>query len=155
MIALVDKFLFDNANNNINIKINPSLIKDQISKIKNKKDKISNLLLKNLPDNCIKFLATIIEAIINLNYFTVQWKNNIIIPIPKTVSPSNLPCNYSPITLLSGLSKIAENFILNLINGFLDTHKIIINEQHGFRRHHCTDFQLLLFQLNPSIVIAY
>ena len=55
------------------------------------------------------------------------------------------PNNYRPISLLPVISKIYERIIYNRINHFLNKHKVLNENQFGFRkRHSCEDAILLL-----------
>ncbi|GBM90159.1 putative RNA-directed DNA polymerase from transposon BS [Araneus ventricosus] len=53
------------------------------------------------------------------------------------------PENYRPISLLSTLSKLTENFILDKLNEHLAENKILCPEQFGFRKSLTTSHQLL------------
>ncbi|GBO25105.1 RNA-directed DNA polymerase from mobile element jockey [Araneus ventricosus] len=53
------------------------------------------------------------------------------------------PENYRPISLLSTLSKLTENFILDKLNEHLAENKILCPEQFGFRKSLTTTHQLL------------
>ncbi|GBM31564.1 putative RNA-directed DNA polymerase from transposon BS [Araneus ventricosus] len=55
----------------------------------------------------------------------------------------NLPQNYSPISLLSSLSKVYESVLLKRLNQFLENNNIIISEQFGFRKNLSTSHRPL------------
>lgn len=54
-----------------------------------------------------------------------------------------LPSNYRPISLLSVLDKLLEKIVYRRLIEFLDMHKVIINNQFGFRKNHTTTMALL------------
>lgn len=118
-----------------------------IKNLNNKKapgyDNISNNAIKKLPSSFLKYILDIINAILNFAYFPQPWKKAIVIPIRKLGCDPSLPQNYRPISLLSSLSKLAEQVIYTRIQDFLNTHNILIPEQFGFRPKHSTTHQLL------------
>ncbi|KAF7278029.1 hypothetical protein GWI33_008949 [Rhynchophorus ferrugineus] len=69
-----------------------------------------------------------------LQHFPASWKHAHIAVIPKKGAKSS-PSDYRPISLLSAISKIADRAILYALN-FTKEHKIIPDEQFGFRAHH-------------------
>ncbi|GBM60591.1 putative RNA-directed DNA polymerase from transposon BS, partial [Araneus ventricosus] len=64
-------------------------------------------------------------------------------PILKPGKDPTQPENYQPISLLSTLSKLTENFILDKLNEHLAENKILCPEQFGFRKSLTTTHQLL------------
>lgn len=53
------------------------------------------------------------------------------------------PLNYRPVSLTSIVSKILEHIISHNINSFLDTNSLFTDTQHGFRKKHGCDTQLI------------
>lgn len=127
-------------------KLPPSDLKSKINKLKPNKapglDKISNKMLKALPDNIIIFLFKIIQAIFIFSHFPKSWKTAVINPIPKPGLDHSKAKNYRPIALLSSLSKLAEAYILEDVKVHCRANNILINEQFGFRTGHSTVHQL-------------
>jgi hypothetical protein len=143
------KLELNNAPLNDNIKPEHTHIKEITCAIKamrpNKApgpDLITNLVLRNLSRKALNFIKHIINAMFQLSYFPDQWKEAVVLPIPKPNKPHNMPQNYRPISLLNTLSKIAEKIILIRLNKHLSANNIIINEQFGFRSKHSTVQQL-------------
>lgn len=124
----------------------PKEVKSIINKLKSKKspgfDKISNLLLKNLPHKAIVFLMYVFRSCMKLSYFPDVWKHAKVIPIPKPGKDQSVSSNYRPISLLSSLSKIFEKVILKRIILHLSTNDILPDEQFGFRQNHSCNHQL-------------
>lgn len=96
-------------------------------------DTIPNLILKNLPRKVIVHLLQIINAMLTLQHFPMLWKQAHIILFPKPgKNPQELK-SYRPISLLSGLGKVAEKLILKRLTKITDSLNIIPDEQFGFR----------------------
>ena len=126
---------------------NPKEIKIEINRLPSKKapgiDNIQNIVLKRLTRKAIVQLMYIINASINMQYFTSHWKTGLITPILKPGKKSNDPASYRPISLLNTLSKLTEKIILNRLNAHDSKEKIIIDEQFGFRHNHNTVQQVV------------
>lgn len=105
-------------------------------------DLITNLVLRNLSRKALNVIKHIINSMFQLSYFPSQWKEAIVLPIPKPGKQHNMPQNYRPISLLNTISKIAEKIILIRLQKHLTENNIIINEQFGFRCKHSTVQQL-------------
>ncbi|XP_050497173.1 LINE-1 retrotransposable element ORF2 protein isoform X2 [Diabrotica virgifera virgifera] len=123
-----------------NIKINE--IKDLVKNLDIKKapgyDLISGKICKNLPEEGLRLVVYIFNAIIKLGYFPFQWKMAQIILIPKpNKDPHELP-SYRPISLLPVISKIFERLLLQRMNPIIERKKLIPEYQFGFRQQHGT-----------------
>ncbi|GBN54312.1 RNA-directed DNA polymerase from mobile element jockey [Araneus ventricosus] len=133
-------------NDNIN-SIQPSEVIKIIKKLNIKKacgrDGITNKMIKNIPCTMVFALTEIINNIFNFNYFPNAWKTAVVVPILKLGKDPTIPENYRPISLLSTLSKITENFILDKLNEHLIGNKILCPKQFGFRKSLMTNHQLL------------
>jgi len=70
-----------------------------------------------------------------------------VVPIFKSGDPLS-PDNYRPISLLPNFSKILEKIVSNRLIVFLEDHKIISDQQFGFRKGHSTIHPLMLFMNN-------
>lgn len=104
-------------------------------------DGITNTALKFAPKNVILAILRIFNGCLRLGYFPDQWKQAIIITLPKSGKDHNLPANYRPIALLSCLSKLLEKIILQKLKSATD-HQIR-PEQYAFRKEHSTVLQLV------------
>lgn len=113
-----------------------------IKSLKNKKapgnDRISNKILKALPNSGIKYLTTIINACFKLGYFPNVWKESKVVPIKKPNKPPTDAGSYRPISLLSSASKILEKVLKRKMEEFVETQNILPKHQFGFRSQHCT-----------------
>lgn len=125
----------------------PTEVIEAIEKLKIKKcpgaDCVNNAMIINLPVTFILRLTNLINAILDTKYFPSEWKKAIVCPIPKQGQDLSLPSSYRPISLLSGLGKVAERIILNRLNKFLNDNQLMLPEQFGFRSQHSTTHQLL------------
>lgn len=119
-----------------------SEIKSIIKGLKPKKapgyDLITGKILKELPQEGLKFITTIFNAILRLHYFPSQWKVAQIILIHKAGKDPTNVASYRPISLLPVLSKVFEKILLNRIQPSLEEKKLIPNHQFGFRARHST-----------------
>ncbi|GFU15175.1 RNA-directed DNA polymerase from mobile element jockey [Trichonephila clavipes] len=104
---------------------------------------ITNKILRNLTLPVIFQITNIISNIFITGHFPDSWKHASVIPILKPRKPRNAADSYRPISLLPVLSKLAERLILSRLNDFLETNKILISQQHGFRPQLSTSHQLL------------
>jgi hypothetical protein len=121
-------------------------IDEIVKKLKNNKapgpDKITNRLIKKLPKRGLDYIQFIINSCLRLNYFPTTWKAASVIPIPKPNKNRTDPASYRPISLLSSISKILEKVMLNRLQRHIDHHKIIPDEQCGFRKGLSTNHQI-------------
>ena len=70
------------------------------------------------------------------------WKHPYVVPAFKSGDPENIG-NYRPISLLPVISKILEKIVANQLMAFLETNKLLAQEQHGFRPGLSTETALL------------
>lgn len=123
----------------------PSEVKTIIKSLKSSKspgpDKISNLILKNLPQKTVCHITQIFNFALALNYFPTKWKHAHIITIPKPKKSPNLPENRRPISLLDTHGKIFEKIILRRLAPF--TEKVIPPWQTAFQKGKCINHCVL------------
>ena len=62
--------------------------------------------------------------------------------IPKPMKDHRQPSNFRPISLLNTISKIMERLVLTRILSWLEEHKILAEEQSGFRKSRQTNEQI-------------
>ncbi len=109
-------------------------------------DNISNLHLKHLGDNCIKYLTKIFNISMNTSIIPDIWKTSIIIPLLKPNKPANESDSYRPVSLLCPAIKILERLLLPTLTNNLN----IPVFQHGFRKDHSTVTALNDFNIQIS-----
>lgn len=122
-------------------------VTELISKLKVKKasgyDNISNIALKNLPNNVLILLTEIFNASLKTHHFPKPWKHSIIKAIYKNGNDPLIPSSYRPISLLTSTSKVFERIIVLRLDNYIDQNNILTPDQHGFRREHSCVTQLL------------
>ena len=69
--------------------------------------------------------------------FPAQWKEALVIPIPKIGEPTE-PSNYRPISLLPLPGKILEKLVHNQLSSFLEENNALSDNQFGFRKQRST-----------------
>ncbi|GFT71621.1 RNA-directed DNA polymerase from mobile element jockey [Trichonephila clavipes] len=125
----------------------PSEVLNYITKAQIKRapgrEGITNKILRNLTLPVIFQITNIISNIFITGHFPESWKHASVIPILKPGKPRGAADSYRPISLLPVLSKLAERLILSRLNDYLNTNKILISQQHGFRPQLSTSHQLL------------
>lgn len=124
----------------------PSEIAVIIKRLKTNKapgsDQIHNILLKHLPQKAIIFITKLFNACLITGHFPQLWKTATVLPFSKPNKDKKLPTNYRPISLLSTLSKVFEQVILNRLVPHHEQNKTLPDEQFGFRKRHSTTHQL-------------
>ena len=97
-------------------------------------DEVHNKLLKQLPDEWVKFLLKLYNNIWVNGTFPEARRQSIIVPIPKSGKDTSNPQNYRPIALTSCLCKTMERMINSRLTWYLETNGLITNMQTGFRK---------------------
>lgn len=140
-------------------KIESPLEEFYITEIESKE--LTKIVCDNKDKNFNDFVSgkTLIEAIKNdefLNLFLIHINRAItsscglneylktccITPIPK-INNARFPEEFRPINNLPVIEKIMETIVLNQVTSFLESNKIICDNQHGFRKNHSTQSALI------------
>ena len=95
-------------------------------------------LIRRSPDNLIKELKNIFNAVITNGYYPGSWKRGTMIEIPKKGKPKNLIPSYRPICLTSQLGKILERIIAERLDKYLEDNGLLHRKQSGFRKNKST-----------------
>ena len=82
-------------------------------------------------------LTAIINQSIETGVFPRDWKESIVVPILKKGDPKD-PKNYRPVSCLAAASKVLEKIVCDQLTRFVETNKILPNNQHGFRKGRST-----------------
>jgi hypothetical protein len=101
-------------------------------------DKIHYQMLKNLPETTISDLRDLFNKCIRINKIPEAWKIAKISMIPKKDDDKSNPNNYRPISVTSCLGKILEKVMAKRLYSFLESNKLLVNTQSGFRKHRRT-----------------
>ena len=94
-------------------------------------DGLPPILFKETATNIAYPLAIMFRSFIDLHALPSEWKLSHITPVFKKGSPVD-PSNYRPISLTSCCCKVMESIIAQDLLKFLDVHKLISRNQHGF-----------------------
>jgi hypothetical protein len=106
-------------------------------------DGIHNLFLVNTNNRFRIILLQLINNAVLNNTIPKNWKEAIITIIPKKDTKSSNPKDYRPISVTSCLGKLAERMIKIRLMDYLEEHKLIVNQQSGFRKHRQTKDNLV------------
>ena len=87
-------------------------------------------------------LTLIYQATLKQRMIPADWKKALVAPIFKK-GARTCPANYRPISLTCIPCKILEHIIYSHIFKHLNAHNILCQEQHGFRKYHSCESQLI------------
>ena len=96
-------------------------------------DKIHYLFLKELPEPFTNLLLQIFYDLWNRGDILKIWKETTVIPIPKPFKDNTNAKNYRPISFSSCVCKTLERMVNAGVIWYLETNKLIIEYQSGFR----------------------
>ncbi|XP_059477948.1 uncharacterized protein LOC132198144 [Neocloeon triangulifer] len=112
-----------------------------INKLDNKKapgpDGIHVEFIKHLGPIARGHVLNLVNASWNCQVPT-SWKEALITPILKPEKDPNNPKSYRPIALTNTFAKVAEKMVNLRLENFLESSKIIADEQAGYREHRGT-----------------
>jgi len=98
-------------------------------------DNIHYQILKHLPKISLQTLLNINNQLWETGQFPPNWRDAIVIPIPKPGKDHTNPSNYRPIVLTSCICKTMERMINVRLIWFLETNDIFTEYQSGFRKN--------------------
>jgi hypothetical protein len=108
-------------------------------------EKVSNKLLKTIPDSHYCFILQIFNRLLFGNTYPQHWKLTKMILLPKEKS-TIIPIDKTrPISLLPCLSKVYERCFLIYLLQWMNNNGILPSEQSGFRQHHSTTTRIAQF----------
>lgn len=96
-------------------------------------DKIPNRLLKLASAELSPGLAKLFQLSLDQGQIPLDWKTALVSPVFKKVNCSSLS-NYRHSSLTSASHKVLEHTIFSNIMSHFDTHDILSDYQHGFRK---------------------
>ena len=105
-------------------------------------DHIPTKLLKTLADELTPIFTLFFQASLKQGTIPIDWTTANVVPIFKKGDRLQ-PINYRPISLTSITCKMLEHIITSNIMQHLDSHNILHDAQHGFRKHRSTETQLI------------
>ena len=125
----------------LNVSLNSDISLQEVVRVVNRSkrnkavslDKIPYEILKN--DHAINMLHKLFQLCFSSGRVPSQWGKAIIKPIPKSsLSDPRVPLNYRGISLLSNISKLFSGILNDRLTKYLDSEKILVDEQNGFRK---------------------
>ena len=127
-----------------------------INKLKNNKscgiDNIVNEFIKYSPSEYKQLMVKLFNLILKSGIMPSSWGMSFISPIYKNKGPKNDPNNYRGISIISCLGKLFSSTINERLSEFVETNKIIGEEQAGFRAGYSTQDHIFTLQ---SIIDIY
>ena len=78
------------------------------------------------------------NAAFRLKHVPAVWKVSEVIMIPKPGKPPHEPSSYRPISLLTTISKLFEELLLERLKPLIEESELIPTHQFGLRDHHST-----------------
>ena len=118
------------------------LLKNINVKKANGPDEISSWVLKETATEIAPFLQFIFMQSIEEGEIPRDWKIANVVAIHKKGSKTKAS-NYRPVSLTSVNCKVLEHIIFHHIMSHLQEHNILTNDQHGFRKGHSCETQLI------------
>ena len=105
-------------------------------------DGISPRVLKEMAKETAPILTIIYRRSLETGVVPDAWKTAHVTPIYKKGEHYN-PANYRPVSLTSVPCKIMEHILVSQIMTHLEKNNILCSQQHGFRKGHSCETQLL------------
>ena len=108
-------------------------------------DRIANLVLRELHAELT--LTPVMTALFNQSLSSgsipKDWSNALITPV-YTKGNIHVTANYRPVSLTCVACKLLEHIVCSHIMSFLQKHELLTPLQHGFRKAHSCETQLLI-----------
>ena len=114
---------------------------------------LSNKMLKAASNICRSKMLELFNLCLKNYLLPLSWKKSTITMILKSNSDASNIASYRPISMTSCLARLFERIILRRLKNFLDTNKILIKQQSGFRSWRQTKDNLVV--LTQKILEAF
>ena len=128
------------------IKISVNGVETLLKKLNPKKavgpDRVPTNLLKDHADIMSPVLQVIFQQSLDTGIVPSDWKQANVVAVLKK-GDKNTAANYRPVSLTSISCKTLEHIVFSSIMEHVDTHKILNHFQHGFRKQHSCETQLV------------
>jgi hypothetical protein len=99
-------------------------------------DGLSRFILNKCLPSVLVPITLIVNRCIVESYFPAEWKEALVIPLPKKEDPTL--ADFRPISLLPVLSKILERACHEQVRDYIEEHSLLNEFQSGFRQAHST-----------------
>ena len=105
-------------------------------------DSIPAFTLKAAADELAPALAVLFQLSLDQGEIPADWREALVVPIFKK-GDKHQASNYRPVSLTTITCKLLEHIIHSSIMKHFDKHKILCDNQHGFRKKRSCETQLL------------
>ena len=93
-------------------------------------------------DELAPALAVLFQLSMDQGEIPQDWKQALVVPILKN-GDKHQPSNYRPVSFTSFICKLLEYIIHSNIVHHFDQHRVLCDNQHGFRKKRSCETQLL------------
>lgn len=97
-------------------------------------DNISYSMIANLPDNGKIILTKLCNEFYKTGFVPVQWRDIVVVPIPKPGRDIQSISALRPISMISCLCKIFHNILISRLEWFVEKNDILSPNTIGFRK---------------------
>ena len=112
-------------------------------------ENISSFVVKEAFGILVPEITHMYNLSIKSTKFPKAWEKALVVPIPKQGNLTKVQ-NFRPISLLPLPGKILEKLVHKQLVSHLESDKLLIEEQHGFRRGHSTVHSIAQFTSHVS-----
>ena len=109
-------------------------------------DKITNEMIKHLPQLGLEKLLQLFNATWKCRKIPSTWQHALILPFAKPNKDATTPENYRPISLTSCLCKLMEKMVTCRLTCHLEKNNLLNENQTGFRKGRGTIEQIMKLQ---------
>jgi len=95
-------------------------------------------------------LVHLANTIINSGRWPETWKEATVVPVLKPGKPPLETASYRPVSLLCALSKLMERVLYDQLSAYVESQRLLPDEQHGFRPGRGLDSALAIFLTQVS-----
>ena len=96
-------------------------------------DCIPVVVVKSCEPELSYMLAELFNKCLKESYFPNWWKVSSVVPVFTNVEERSTAKNYSPVSLLSVVSKVFEKLVNNRVADYLEKYGLFSDSQYGFR----------------------
>ena len=105
-------------------------------------DEVPAFILKSAVSQLSPILTRLYQYSLDNGEVRTDWKIAHIVPVFKK-GEKHLPSNYRPVSLTSIVCKVLEHIVHSSVMNHFDRHKILTDNQHGFRAKRSCESQLI------------
>ena len=113
-------------------------------------DAISYEMMRNLPMCAQKYLLDLFNRIWSEGKLMKDWKEALVIPIPKPEATKSEPQSYRPIALTAVMCKLFERIVTNRLTWYMESLRLLNPMQSGFRKQRSTCDHIVRLQDNVN-----